>query len=296
MNYTYSIYGLTMTVPFPCPMLTPVLTDNIPDIRIVEGPVPRSLVKPVVEDQNWQATPGSFLLRGGHRAGRFLAEGGERITLQRNPAAEDDLLCALLLTSVIAALLHQRGLLVLHANVVMTPHGAVAISGEAGAGKSTTQAVLLDWGCRMIADDVTVLSQGADGQIVALPGVPKMNLCEDTAINFGYEVAHLLRNPLLRSKVIVPVTLDATMTEPVPLKSIYHLNCHTGKDLIVTPLTGVKKFEVLQECIYGPQFSEELTDIFIISNVLIKQIDMFSLSRPSDKFTINEVVGAILNG
>lgn len=296
MDNIYSIYGHIICVPFSCPTLPPAPADSVPDIRVVEGLVPGKLADPVLEAMNWQATSDSFLLRGGRRAGRFLVEGGERITLQRNPAAEDELLCALLFTTVIAALFHQRGMLVLHANVVTTPRGAVAISGEAGAGKSTTQAVLLDQGCRMVADDVTVLFQGDDGKIMALPGVPKMNLCEDTAIKLGYDIACLARNPLLKTKVVAPVGKDFTMSEPVPLRAIYHLSCHAGRDLIITPLEGAEKFAVLQECIYGPQFPEELSSIFSISNALIKQIDMVRLVRPTSGCSIQDVVEVILNG
>src|SRR6185369_10421226 len=104
-------------------------------------------------------------------SGRFLVEGGRRITLYRNPTAKDVRLCAHLLAAVIAALLRQRGLLVLHANVVTTPRGAVAITGASGAGKSTTQAALMSLGCRMVTDDITVVSMGSDGRILALPGV-----------------------------------------------------------------------------------------------------------------------------
>ena len=297
MNYLYTLYGITISVPFPCPMLTASQTEIKPDVTLVLGEVPRNLTGLAMkEGPNWQATHGKFLLRCGQRAGRFLIENGELITLQRNPSAEEELLCSLLSTSVIAVLLHQRGYLVLHANVVITPHGAIAISGESGTGKSTTQAALLARGCKMLTDDVTVLCLNESGVVVALPGIPKMNLCEDTAVMFGHNIAELPRNPLLCIKVIAPVAPLDMFTEVVPIKAIYYLSFHSEKKVQAAHLAGTEKFAALQECIYGPQFPEELLGIFPLKTALISQIEIVSIKRPITGWSLEEVVEAILCG
>jgi hypothetical protein len=297
MTYTYNLFGLTMSVPFPCSMLPQAPDGVIADVSVVEGSVARSLPSPIAEGNNWQASPGHFLLRGGNSAGRFLVEGGERITLERNPAAEEARLCAHLLASVIAALLRQRGLLVLHANVVITPQGnAVAISGETGSGKSTTHAALMAKGCRMLSDDITVLKLGHDGSAEVLPGFPKMNLCEDAAIKLGHDVSSLARYPLRSSKVIVPVVPDEMVSVSVPLKALYLLRKYPKTCLITTPLNGGAKFEALQECIYGPLFPEEHPNMFYLSCALIAQTDMFRLARPVIGWSVDEIVEVILHG
>jgi hypothetical protein len=294
MTYVYTLYNLILAVPFPCPMLTPAVLGAVPDVSIIEGPVPRSLVAPIVEDQNWQASPGSFLLRGGSHAGRFLVEDGQRITLHRNPAAEDQQLCANFIMTVIVALLRQRGQLVLHANVVMTPRGAVAISGESGAGKSTTQATLITRGCQMVTDDVSVLQLNIDGQVTVLPGFPKMNLCEDAAIKLGHDVAGLQRNPLRSVKVFVPVAHSDMVTEPVPLKELYLLSCHSGKSINTLRLTGAEKFIGLQESIYGPLFPEEHPGVFSLMRALMEQVEITRLERPAKGCSVNKVAEEIL--
>lgn len=297
MTHVYKLYDLTLAMPFRCPILTPVLTTGtVPDVDVVEGEVSRSLAAPVVEGTNWQAAPGLFLFRGGRSSGRFLVEGGRRITLYRNPTAKDTKLCAHLLASVFAALLRQRGLLVLHANVVTTPRGAVAISGVSGAGKSTTQAALIARGCRMVTDDITVICMAPDGRIMALPGVPKMNLCEDAAEKFGHDVAVLQRNPLRHAKVLVPLAPGDTLLESVPLKAIYHLDCHPGEGLIVKQLAGVVKFGTLQECIYGPLFPEEHNGLFPLLSSVGSQVDIVRIDRPAGRWSADEIVEAILHG
>lgn len=296
MIYNYTIYGISLAVPFPCSMLPQAAGGGIADVVVKEGLVPYNLTNPAAEGKNWQASPGCFLLRGGRRAGRFLVEGGRQITLERNPAAEDGLLSSLLTTSVIVALLRQRGMLVLHANVAVTQHGSVTISGKSGSGKSTTQAALMARGCRMLTDDVTVLQMENDGTVVALPGIPKMNLCEDAAVKLGYDISCLSRSPLQGIKVVVPVQPDESVTVPVPLKKVYLINSHQGEGLIITHLAGTEKFAALQECIYGPLFPEEHPGIFSVLSALISQVDIFRLQRPIRGCSVKMVVEAIMHG
>lgn len=296
MNYTYTLFDLTLSVPFPCPLLTHAPTGTVPDVIMNEGPVPRSLPGSVAKGVGWQATTNSFLFQGAQQAGRFLIEDGKRITLQRNPEAKDDVLCAHLLASVIVALLRQRGNQVLHANVIDTPRGAVALSGVSGAGKTTTQAALLARGCHMVADDVSVLRLNEDSEVVALPGISKMNLCDDTAIKFGYEIDKLYRNPLRSGKVLVQVGPEAMVTAPVVLKTIYLLRCHPGNDLIVEQLFGTEKFIALQNCIYGPQLPEEHTSMFPIVSALADQVEMIRIDRPDGNDSLNKIVEVILHG
>jgi hypothetical protein len=296
MSYLYTLYELNIAVPFPCPMLIPAPDGAVIDVTIVEGNVPYNLPSAKADVDNWQATPGRFLLRGGRRSGRFLVEDGQRITLQRNPSADNDRLFTSLTTGVIAALLCQRGQLVLHASVVMTPRGAVAISGESGVGKSTTQATLLARGCSMLTDDVTVLRQTGDGPVMVLPGISKINLCDDAVTKLGFDVASLQRNPLRQIKVVFPVDQSSMVKSAVPLKEIYLLKRHSGRGLNISTLAGFEKFRLLQECFYGPLFPEEHPGMFATLSALVDQIKMKIIERPTSGCSVNKVTEAILNG
>ena len=296
MTYTYSLYDLILSAPFPCPLLKTAKAAAVPDVTVVEGSVPRSLTASTVDGPNWQASPGLFLFRGGRYSGRFLVECGQRIIIERNPHADEQRVCAHLLAAVMAALLRQRGQLVLHANVAITPRGAVAISGGTGAGKSTTQALLLAQGCRMVTDDITVIGLGQDGKVIVFPGVPKINLCEDAATKLGHDVAGLSRNPLRSIKVIVPVSSEDIMAEAVPLKAIYQLCSHTGKGLEIMNKKGAEKLMTLQECIYGPLFPEEHFGLFPLMLAVISQVDIFRIDRPSGRWSANEIAENMLHG
>jgi hypothetical protein len=80
-----------------------------------------------------------------------------------------------LLGPVLGAVLLQRRILCLHASVVDTPRGAIAIAGAAGAGKSTTAASLYLGGARLLADDIAALR--FDGAVARVrPGYPLIKL------------------------------------------------------------------------------------------------------------------------
>ena len=295
MTYNYILYEFIIQTTFHCPMLNPATEGAFPDVVMIEGAVTEFLPYAVETGDNWQVAPGLFLLRGGSRAGRFLVKGGRQIILERNLGAEEPMLAAHLLSGVLAALLRQRGMLVLHANTAVTALGAVTVAGETGAGKSTTLAALMKHGCAMLADDITVLRLGTTGRVEALPGIAKLNLCEDAAEMLGHAINELPRNPLRRIKVVVP-THDAMASGPTPLHAIYLLKKSPSNKLKLTALNGSDKFTALMECIYGPFFPEEHSCQFTLFGAIVNQVKMFRLERPATGWSNHEVVEAILHG
>lgn len=291
---TYAAYGITIQVPFSCPALSPALPGAVPDVVVGEGVVPRQLPSPHAEGVCWQAAPGCFLWRGGARAGRFLAEGGGRVTLQRSRRAEEELLAFHFLDAVLAAVLHQRGLLVLHADAAITPNGAVAISGETGAGKSTTLAALLKRACAMLSDDITALGPGQDGSIQVLPGIPQMHLCEDSAQGLGYDIAGLPRFRWRQTKAAVE-TRSAMAANPVRLRALYLLRTHSGDGVPIHTLTGVEKFAALQGCVYGPLLPAEHPEKFKLLASVAAQATVARIERPARHWMVDEVVARILD-
>ena len=200
----YLAYGLVWCLPFDCPTLLPAPPGGVVDVLVAEGAVPRGLAAPWAAGPQWEAEPGRFLWRGGTRSGRFLVQSQGEVTLEANPDAEQAVLAFHFLGSVLAAVLRQRGLLVLHATAVNTAQGAVLLGGPSGVGKSTTLAALLARGCTLLADDITALRLSAAGPVVVLPGACQLHLCEDAAAGLGRAIEGLPRYPGGRAKAIVP--------------------------------------------------------------------------------------------
>jgi hypothetical protein len=85
-----------------------------------------------------------------------------------------------LLGPVAGICLRLRGLHALHAAVVVVDGQAIAFTGGAGAGKSTTAAAFARAGYPVLTDDLAVLrAQG--GRILASPAYPRVKLWNDSA-------------------------------------------------------------------------------------------------------------------
>jgi len=306
MSYTYHAYGLTIRVPFACPALTPAdagcvapavddtgIDVTAVDVVVREGLVPRRLRAPQASEASWDAAQGLFLLRGGRRAGRFLVEAGA-VTFERNSGCEDAILARCFTDQVLAALLRHRGLLVLHANAVEVSGGVIVIGGESGTGKSTTLAALRDRGGRMLSDDVTALRPGAAPESVdVLPGVAQTHLAQDAAQGLGYTVDQAQLQPWRRMKAAIP-THDGMARRAGRLRALYVLRLSRGDDVVVTKANGGDKFHALQECIYGPMFTEEHPALLPLMSTVVNTVPFFWLERPTGRWSIGEVGDAIL--
>ncbi len=299
MNYLYSLYGLIFQLPFCCPILPEAPKDANPDVQLNIGHVPLKLDDPIIINDSgavgycWEASLNQYLLIGGDYLGRFLVENGNKITFEYYSESNPDKIIYHLLHSVLAAVLRQRGILTLHANVAGNQSGALAISGSSGSGKSTTLAALIEKGYQMISDDITVLNLTSDGQIHALCGLPQTQLCFDAVQQMGLDPTNYARSPVRQSKIILPIS-NIFQMKSAPLKTIYLLERSSKREIEVIPLTGVEKFIALQSCIYGPLLPEQHPHLFNMFSTIINSIRMFRILRPEDKWSLDKVVAQIL--
>ncbi|MEM8642326.1 MAG: hypothetical protein AAGG51_26440 [Cyanobacteria bacterium P01_G01_bin.54] len=86
-----------------------------------------------------------------------------------------------LLGPVLAFVVRLDSQVCLHASAVALPQGAVLFLGPAGAGKSTTAAILAGQGCPVLTDDVVVLQETRAGGFAVSPGYPRLRLWPGSA-------------------------------------------------------------------------------------------------------------------
>jgi hypothetical protein len=265
------------------------------------GPVPKELVGATASNDtweagfSWQASPERYLLKGGTRSGRFLVEGGTRVTVHRNANAEDACLLFHLLHPVAAALFRQRGLLVLHASTVHTSAGAIALCGKSLAGKSTTLAALLQNGCEMISDDLTILKLADSSSVETVSGAARIYLWEDAAQGIGLNLTQSIRHPMRRAKAALSLPGEPCRN-PAPLKKLYILQPAACEDVTLLRLNGSDKLEALLSCVYGPLLPEEHPGLFPLLSFAARHTDIYRIQRPENHWTVDEIVKRILNG
>lgn len=188
------------------------------------------------------------------KVGRFQVIGGKEIAVDPCPGVCDRNLSGYLLGSVFGALLQQRGLLPLHANVITVDAKAVAFMGPSGAGKSTLAAWFQDEGYSVLADDVVAISFGTDGQPFVLPGVPRLRLRGDAVVRSGRVIGELQRTFDGEDKFDLPA-LGHDALSKVPLAGCYELRARDeAGPMLITRLAGVQAAEALIANTYRGKF------------------------------------------
>lgn len=231
----YSVFGIKVRSRLPLPELFPAAWAGSPDVTIGTCPAlnPGEPSRPgfsIIDEAIVIAVP---------EVGRFTISGGNTILVEPTPDVPDRDLRLYLLGSAFGALLHQRGLLPLHANAVEIDGSAVAFMGESGAGKSTLAAWFHDRGHRIVADDVCAILFDGIGRPIALPGLPRFRLWREALVASKRDAAGLARSFARDDwdKFDVPVDAGTAVSGKLPLGAIYVLK--RGDEFQVHRLEGV---------------------------------------------------------
>ena len=239
--FDYSLFGLHIRSELPLPELLAVDRLSAPHVTIQLGKVPEA----PESGRRTQVTEGGLLLLIDGVGGYFIKD-GSTIIVEPQPGVPDANVRIFLLGSAMGALLHQRGLLPLHANAVEVGDRAFAFMGESGAGKSTLAAWFNDRGYRIVADDVCVVNFAGDGRPQVCPGVGRLRLWREVLDATGRDVAAYQRSFFgdeAPDKYDVPLARAAETDDAIPLAAIYLLE--RSKDLEIERLTGVAAAEAI---------------------------------------------------
>jgi hypothetical protein len=138
------------------------------------------------------------------------------------PPLTDEDLATYFLGPVMGFLLRQRHITALHASAVDVAGQAVAFSGDAGYGKSTTAAALALRGRPVLSEDIVPLRESA-GEFLAIPGYPRVCLWPDSVSKLlGSAQALPQLTPVWEKRYL---SLDGVLanfaSQPLPLALIY---------------------------------------------------------------------------
>ena len=246
----YSVFGLRIRSTLELPELFVARGDGEPDVWIDAQELDAGPSEPGL-----LATDHGLLLTVAE-VGRFLISDGRTIRVHPDPGVDARNVRLFLLGSAFGALLHQRGLLPLHANAVEVDGRAFAFMGHSGAGKSTLAAWFHDQGHRVLADDVCVIRFNEAHEPLACPGLPRLRLWLDVIELTGRAAEGLDRSYVGASaqldKFDVPVEPVSMIHGEVPIAGLYLLD--EGEELSITALSGVDAAEAIFENTYRGAF------------------------------------------
>jgi hypothetical protein len=283
-----SVFGLKIASEIELPELFPGTSDDPPEVTIVAGSVEwRQEAEPGLH------ADGADLVLIVPEVARFRISGGASIIVEADAGVPERNVRLFLLGSAFGALLHQRGVLPLHANAVEIEGKAVAFMGESGAGKSTLAAWFHDAGYRVLADDVCVVRFDQHGRPRSTPGLPRLRLWLEALNAFGrepsaYNLSYLGDKPF--DKFDVPLGSDASGLDDFELGAIYLLD--KGDSVRVERIVGVAAAEAVIAHTYRGGFLSAASGYrghWSSSVALVQTTPIYRLARPWNLGLLREV-------
>lgn len=294
-TFMYRAFGLNFESELPLPELE--AADGTPDVFIGKGSVPDPDVggRTIGEHLQYQVEPERFLLKVEGVAGYEVAGGCRIVVEAAAPGVSAGDIRLYLLGSVFSALLHQRGLLVLHGSAVEAGGKAVIFSGTSGAGKSTTAAAFHNKGYAMVTDDVCAVQFRADGTPEVVPGFPQLKLWADSMDKLNVDkgsAAHVARG---LDKYGFKVG-GRHCRQPLPLEQMFILNPGNDGNCSIRELRRFEKIEALIQNTYRIQFLDVRKGKLLHLQqcaALSSQVALYQVIRSKERFAVDEVVALL---
>lgn len=167
----YKAFGLVVESCIPIPQI-PEVTGLEPDVRVV-----RSKLIGVV-DVKAPRTAENYNIVITLTDTLFRVTGGNLIEADICPEDTESNAAVYLMGSCMGAILVQRGFMLLHGSCVTNGRNAILITGDSGAGKSTTAAEFLKRGWKLVTDDVTCVFD-QNGVPMVRSSYPSQKLWQD---------------------------------------------------------------------------------------------------------------------
>ena len=292
--FTYWAYGLAIQSELEIPEMYPYAVIKA-DVTIKFGSVPQTLSgTDVVAKEIFFISPSEYLIH--LPICSYYVQQGKSITIELKANADMPSVRLFLLTNAMAAILHQRNKVALHAGAIQTDKGLVVICGESGAGKSTTISALQQKGYKIFVDDVLVLEKKED-IVVGVAAYPTLKLWDDTIEKL--EIGIIAEEQKLResiNKYRVSFQEDFT-TALIPVYKIIYLRKETScKELVTAIKQGMEAFNILFSQLYRTSMSisaHRKILLFERLNEVLNQAPLIEIVRPEGGNTIEELTQLI---
>jgi len=185
MPYQYWGFGLYISSQIAFPELLPCSFAEA-DISIQLGGIPGSITGNTVSNKFGSYTLGQqemlFRITG---VADYLAQNGTTILITPSEEVTEMRLVRLfVLATVMAAILTQREQLCIHASAVLHNNELVLLTGDSGAGKSTSLAGLMKKGHTIFSDDIVVM----DTALSITASYPMIKLWEDAQEKLDHDL------------------------------------------------------------------------------------------------------------
>ena len=226
--------------------------------------------------------------------GTALVRGGSDVIVDAAAGINERDLSPYINGSILAVLLHQRGLMVLHASAVVLNGQAVAFLGDKGAGKSTFAAFLQNRNHTLLTDDLVPV-KFVDNRAFAVPGFPSVRLWADSVESIGVDPRSL---PMINSFVNKHSyrRSDGFSDDPVNISRLYVLT--ENAEINIRKIEPRESFiEIVRNC-YLSRYTDatgQTASHFKNCAALAASVPVYELNRPHDFAALPDVASMVEN-
>lgn len=241
----------------------------------------------IVEGENFRATEDS-IYRFWDEIGKFKVSNGNKIIIGPAKDVNEVVLRSFILGTVMATLLYQRRLFVIHSSAVNVNGNVIAFLGNKGYGKSTTAMTFYREGYPVIADDYIAVDPENDIPLV-YPGFPSLRLSYKSRShgNFSLERVHYKDQEI--DKIHVHAGSNFSLKE-MPLKKLYVLK--RGQNLKISDFKPQEALMKLVENTFGIARFKKSDFVCNLNQCasLLKHVDISLLEIPESLDEMHKVV------
>lgn len=268
--------------------------DQSHDVVMRFGVVPQNLLNATASRPGWDAYEDHFLVRA-PGIGRFLLKRGQEVVFELEAGVPQQACAAYLQGTVMGALLHQRGGIVLHASGIEAERGAILFAGASGEGKSTLAAAFSTRGYPVVCDDVSHISFGLEGYPLVSSDARRLKLTDDAIHATGLEIGR--RDGVLANTEKSYVEPAKHWTGPdLPLRAIYVLRSTAVDDTVVTRLPTALALNALKINAHRPKIvlhTGELPRYFRSSVKILEYAPVYVIERERNLSTLGSTMDSL---
>ena len=291
--YYCSIYGINVRSDFCITEGIQIDPIDEPDAFVELGTMPDTVktARDIGHIAEFKDAYDWFYIEG---AGYFYIENGDHIVIERTGSDAEFTIMTFLTGLAFALLFTQRGYVPLHGSIIDYNGKGCIISGLSGSGKSSVASELVKRGAMFVADDIGMVDSV---NMTVNPGFPVQRLCGDQVERLGLDRNKLEYLGERKNKYARRLEPSEYVYEKRPFDVLIRIQKYDGEELICSEITGSDKLKIIVNNVFC---------YFFVSNMKMKpesmvsylriaeKVKIFSVMRPREKDTLDEVTDFIL--